>query len=299
MTESPLELTNRLSAAVDRMPPFPQSVQRMMELTRDDDCPLKELVTVIEEDPVMTVKLLRTVNSAFYNFPKQITSINESVSFLGMHAIKSMALSFAAMSVLPQQNAAGFDVQRLLLHSLITASVARSLCQQYGHDNTRPADCYIAGLLHDFGKVVFARFLATEFREAISYSHERSVSLHVAEQQIIGTDHSEIGWMLMKKWNFPELITDTIRRHHSDIAPGNMMLSCLFVADQISKQLALEPGGKNTVEALPSALCEVFGGQLHDIIASLGDLARLESEALVYAHAGEQSMKYKLWGVQG
>jgi putative nucleotidyltransferase with HDIG domain len=247
----------------------------------------------------MTVKLLRTVNSAFYNFPKQITSIDESVTFLGMHAIKNMALAFAAMAALPQQNAAGFDVQRMLLHSLITATVARSLCQQYCQDNTKPADCYIAGLLHDFGKVVFARFLATEFREALAYSHERSVSLHVAEQQIIGIDHSEIGWMLMKKWNFPELITDTVRRHHSDLAPGNMMLSCLFVADQISKQLALEPGGMNMVEALPAALCELFGGQLHDIIASLGDIARLESEAHVFANAGEQSMKYRLWGVQG
>jgi putative nucleotidyltransferase with HDIG domain len=247
----------------------------------------------------MTVKLLRILNSAFYSFPRQITSINESVTYLGMHAIKNMALSFAAMGVLPLQNPAGYDVQRLLMHSLTTASVARTLCQQYSQDDTKPADCYIVGLLHDFGKVVFAQFLAQEFKQALSYCVEHSISLHAAEQHVIGADHSEIGWMLMKKWNFPEQLADTIRRHHSDIPPDNMMLCCLYVADQISKQLALEKGGKNLVEPLPHALKEIFGGQLQDIIAGLGDISKLEFEAHVFAQVGDQNMKYKFWGVQG
>jgi uncharacterized protein Yka (UPF0111/DUF47 family) len=155
------------------------------------------------------------------------------------------------------------------------------------------------GLLHDFGKIVFAQFLPYEFKQALSLSVEQSISLHAAEQQIIGTDHAVAGWMLMKKWNFPENLTDTIRRHHSDISPGNMMLSCLFVADQISKQLALEKDRKNFVKGLSPAMTEIFGGQLQDIIASLGDISNLENEAHVFAQAGEQNMKYRLWGVQG
>lgn len=299
MNETPLELTNRLSSAVDKMPAFPESVQRIMALTRDDDCPLQELVSVIENDPVMTVKLLRILNSAFYNFPKQITSISDSVTYLGMNAIKNMALSFAAMGVLPQQNTAGFDVQRLLMHSLITASVARTLCKQFSYDDTKPADCYIVGLLHDFGKVVFAQFLAQEFSAALKYSVERSVSLHVAEQKIIGADHTEIGWLLMRKWNFPEQLTDAIRRHHSEPPPDNMLLCCLFVADQISKQLVLEKGGVNLMEPLPAALREIFGSHFQNIIAGLGDISMLEYEAHVFALVGGQNMKHKLWGVQG
>lgn len=295
MTEHPVQLANRLSAAVDKMPAFPKSVQMILELTRDDDCPIKELAEVIEKDPVMAVRLLRIMNSAYYNFPKQITSVSESVAYVGMNAIKDMALSFAAMGVLPKQNEAGFDVQRLLMHSLITASVARTLCQQYSHDETRPADCYIVGLLHDFGKIVFAQFLAPEFKEALACSRDLSSSLHEAEQKIIGTDHATIGGMLMEKWRFPERLIDSVRRHHSEIASDDTLLSCLFVADQVSKLLMLEVGDANLVEKLSPALAERFGGQLQDVIASLGDIAKLEREAHVIAQFGDQNLKYRLW----
>jgi putative nucleotidyltransferase with HDIG domain len=287
MTETPSELTRKLSAAVEKMPAFPKSVQRILERTRDINCPPKELISVIEKDPVMTMKLLRILNSAYYNFPKQITSVNQSVVYLGLNTVKNMALSFAAMGALPQHNAAGFDVQRYLMHSLTTASLARTLCQKYGNDGTDPADCYIAGLLHDFGKVVFAQFLAEEFKEALARSAAQSISLHAAEQQIIGADHTVVGGMLVEKWQFPSQLTENIRNHHSDISPDNTVRSCLFVADQISKQIS-GGGGNLIVEQLPPALVEHFGGQLQDVVASLGDLSKIADEAQVFAQVGKE-----------
>src|SRR5487761_1970476 len=207
MTDTSVELTKKLSAAVEKMPAFPKSVQRILELTRDVNCSPKELVMVIEKDPVMTMKLLRILNSAFYSFPKQITSVNQSVVYLGLNTVKNMALSFAAMGSLPKNNAAGFDVQRYLLHSLTTASLARTLCQKYYQDDTDPADCYITGLLHDFGKVVFAQFMPEEFKRALEYSQEQLISLHLAEQKIIGIDHTVVGGMLVEKWQFPRQLS--------------------------------------------------------------------------------------------
>jgi putative nucleotidyltransferase with HDIG domain len=288
MAETSAELTKKLSAAVEKMPAFPKSVQRIMELTRDVNCSPKELVMVIEKDPVMTMKLLRILNSAFYSFPKQITSVNQSVVYLGLNTVKNMALSFAAMGSLPKQNAAGFDVQRYLMHSLTTASLARTLCQKHSHDDTDPADCYIAGLLHDFGKVVFAQFLPDEFKQALAFSQEQSISLHAAEKQIIGSDHTVVGGMLVEKWQFPQQLTENIRNHHSVISTENTVQSCLFVADQISKYRALGNSGNPVVEELSPALVEYFGGQMEDIISSLGDLSKLESEAQVFAQVSKE-----------
>lgn len=261
------------------MPAFPKSVQRILELTRDINCQPKELVIVIEKDPVMTMKLLRILNSAYYSFPKQITSVNQSVVYLGLNTIKNMALSFAAMGVLPQQNAAGFDVQRYLMHSLTTASLARMLCQKFGEGDIDPTDCYIAGLLHDFGKVVFAQFMPTEFKEALALSGEQITSLHAAEKQIIGADHSLVGAMLVEKWQFPKSLADAIRHHHSEISPENTVQSCLFVADQISKKLSMGNSGNLLVEDLPPALAEHFGDDMDGIIARLGDLSKVVEEA--------------------
>ena len=288
MTDTSENLTKKLSAAVEKMPAFPKSVQRILELTRDVNCSPKELIMVIEKDPVMTMKLLRILNSAYYSFPKQITSVNQSVVYLGLNTVKNMALSFAAMGTLPKDNAAGFDVQRYLMHSLTTASLARAVCQKYSKDGTDPADCYIAGLLHDFGKVVFAQFLAEEFKEALVRSSEQLIPLHTAEQQIIGTDHTVVGGMLVERWQFPEKLTENIRNHHSEISPSDTVQSCLFVADQISKLCGLGNGGNPVVEELSPSLEERFGGKLEDIVAGLGDLSTLESEAQVFAQISKE-----------
>lgn len=268
------------------MPAFPKSVQRILEITRDINCQPKELVMVIEKDPVMTMKLLRILNSAYYNFPKQITSVNQSVVYLGLNTVKNMALSFAAMGVLPQHNAAGFDVQRYLMHSLTTASLARVLCQKFGGGDTDPSDLYIAGLLHDFGKVVFAQFMPEEFKLALAQSSEQNTSLHIAEQNIIGADHSLVGAMLVEKWQFPKALTDTIRHHHDEIPVENTELSCLFVANQISKKLSLGNSGNPVVEELSPELEEHFGGDIDDIIAGLGDISKIVDEAQVFARGG-------------
>jgi putative nucleotidyltransferase with HDIG domain len=279
MMETSAELTKKLSAAVEKMPAFPKSVQRILELTRDINCQPKELVMVIEKDPVMTMKLLRILNSAYYSFPKQITSVNQSVVYLGLNTIKNMALSFAVMGVLPQQNAAGFDVQRYLMHSLTTATLARMMCQKFGASDVDPADCYIAGLLHDFGKVVFAQFMPNEFKQALELSREQAISLHLAEQRIIGADHSLVGSMLVGKWQFPESLADTIRLHHSEILPDNTVQCCLFVADQISKNMSRNNHDELMLDELSPALAEHFGEDMQGIVARLGDLSKVLEEA--------------------
>ena len=160
------ELERKLGAAVEHMPAFPRSVQRVLELTRDINCKPKDMVSVIEKDPVMTMKILKVINSAYYALPQRITSVNQSVIFLGINTIKSLSLSVAAAGMLPPFNTVGFDTQRYLIHSLVTAAVARQLCAAYASEEADPGVCYLAGLLHDFGKVVFAQFMPAQFKKA-------------------------------------------------------------------------------------------------------------------------------------
>lgn len=289
MAETSTNITDKLAVAVEKMPAFPRSVQRILEIARDINCQPKELVAVIEKDPVMTMKLLRAINSAYYNFPKQITTVNQSLVYMGLNTVKNMALSFAVMGVLPQRNNADFDMQRYLMHSLTTASLARMICQKFGGGDTDPNDCYIAGLLHDFGKVVFAQFMPLQFKEALVMTMEKGIPLHHAEQQIIGADHSVVGAMLVGKWQFPKALTDTIRQHHSDIRAENTMLSSLFMADQISKKMSMGHSGNAIVDELPPGLVARFGGNLDNVIARLGDLTKVIEEAQSFANVNKET----------
>ncbi len=276
------ELSQKLMAAVDGMPAFPQSVQKILELTRDVNCAAKDLVQVIDKDPVVTVKILKVVNSVYYSLPKQITSISHAVVYLGFNTIKNVALSIAAIGMLPKDNAAGFDGQQYLIHSLATASIAKLLAARV--DDADPMDCFIAGLLHDFGKVVFAQFMPKEYLKALDISHQNGASLHLALREVIGVDHAVVGAMLAKKWRFAPNLIETICYQCSDNLRDTDMIACVYAGNQISKKLAFGSGGNPVTEELPPMFIERLGGTLDEVIDSLGDLAPLVNEAKVFSN---------------
>lgn len=274
------ELGHKLAAAVDGMPAFPHSVQKILELTRDLNCAPKVLVQVIDKDPLMTIKVLRVVNSAHYGLPKQVTSIGHSVVYLGVNTIKNLALSIAAIGMLPKINIGGFDAQQYLLHSLATASIAKQLALRL-HD-VDPMDCYIAGLLHDFGKVVFAQHMPMEFRKAREISMWNETSLHLALREVIGVDHAVVGAMLVEKWRFAPSLIETIRSQFDSEPPDTSMVACVFAANQISKSLKLGFGGNVVVEPFPPSVAQRLGGNLRDTIASLGDVYALYDTSMIF-----------------
>ena len=274
------ELEKKLTTAVDRMPAFPRSVQKVLELTRNINCLPKELVGVLEKDPVMTMKILKVINSAYYSLPNKVTSVNQSVVYLGLNTVKNLALSFAAVGILPKHNMAGFDIQRYLVHSLATAAVARQLCTRYADNESDPGDCYVAGLLHDFGKVVFAQFMAPEFHEALVLGE--TMPLHEAERKVIGVDHGVAGAMLAKRWQFPEPLVQCIRDHHRADAASSLMLDCVRMADQICRSVNQSPEARLARWKQETPIVTRFGSSIEAIVASIGDFDKIIGEALVF-----------------
>ncbi len=275
------ELAKKLAAAVDGMPAFPKSVQRVLELTRDVNSTPKDLVEVIDKDPVLTVKILKVVNSSYYSLPKQITSVGHSVVFLGFNTIKNLALSIAAIGMLPKTNEAGFDGQQYLLHSLATAAIAKQLALKA--DDADPMDCFIAGLLHDFGKVVLAQFMPKEFHAALEISQQKGSSLHLAVRDVIGVDHAVVGAMLAEKWRFAPNLVETIRHQYGPELADSDMIACVFGANQISKKLNFGYAGNHLVEEFPAKVAKRLGGNLDQVIERLGDLSPLFEEAQVFS----------------
>jgi putative nucleotidyltransferase with HDIG domain len=279
-TMSP-DLSLKLANAVDGMPAFPKSVEKILQLTRDVNCTPKDIVQVIDKDPVVTVKILKVVNSAYYSLPRQITSVNNAVVYLGFNTIKNLALAIAAIGMLPKHNAADFDVDQYLLHSLSTAGIARKLAIQTG--DADPMDCFIGGLLHDFGKVVFAQFLPAEFRQALQMSQTSNSSLHEALRKTVGVDHAVVGAMLVEKWRFaPELI-NTISHQYEANKVDTSLFACVFTANQISKQLGFGFGGNPCIHTLPEQVARRMRGTLDEVIAASDDWNSIFEDAKLFA----------------
>ncbi|MCI0653422.1 MAG: HDOD domain-containing protein [Methylococcaceae bacterium] len=270
MTE---DLHKQLEEMVARMPAFSASVQRVLKLTSDISCSAKELVQVIEHDPVMTLKILKLLNSAYFSLPRKITSIHQSVVYLGFNTIKNMALSIATLGILPQKNKAGFDTQGYLKHSLSTAAIARLLHQKFNHKDFDASDCFVAGLLHDIGKVVYAQFNPHGFARIIERSRSDGIAVFRAERHLIGADHSLIGAMLGEKWNFPQSLVGCIGEHHEIEKPGNEIRDSVIAANQISKALGCGEPVTGKDADLPASVADRFGMDLRDLIKYLGDIS--------------------------
>jgi putative nucleotidyltransferase with HDIG domain len=268
------ELQNKLVGMVDKVPPFPKSVHRVIELTNDVNCAPKDLVQVIEHDPVITMNMLKLVNSAFFGLTKSVSSVRHAVVYLGLNTVKNLALSIATIHSLPRKNITGFDINAFLLHSLTTASIAQRIGKEYlGSKDT--SDIFVAGLLHDFGKVVLAQFMADEFGRAIDMAQQENIPLHDAEMKVIGVNHTTIGAMLAEKWELPTDLVTCIREHHSPdfvAASEDKVDDCVFAADQISKKLAIGFSGNPVVEEFPAHVVELLGMGLDAMIEDLGDL---------------------------
>ncbi len=287
MSELTPELERKLGNAVERMPAFPRSVQRVLELTRNINCMPKEIVGVIEKDPVMTMKIFKVINSAYFSLPNKITSVGQSVVYLGINTIKNLALGFAAVGILPRTTPGGFDVQRYLLHSLVVAGVARQLGTQFAKGEVDPGDCYIAGLLHDFGKIVLAQYLPAEFHQAIAHAREKGIPLHQAESWVIGISHGPVGAMLSHRWAFPSELVDCIRDHH-DPEANSALLDCLRTADRIVRLRGIGDSGNHWLENESPLAPPRFGADLDEVIDRIGALDKIVDEAMMFAQVARE-----------
>lgn len=271
---------DRLIALVENLPAFPGSVQRILQLSSNIEIPAKEIVHVIECDPVLTVKILKVINSAFYGLPDKINSVQRAVVHIGLNTVKNLVLGVAAIGMLKSLGNNYFNINNFLLHALTTAAINRKLAERLGLSQLDCSNCFIVGLLHDFGKVIFAEFLAEPFNLALQKSKETGVSLHQSELEFIGINHAQASQILMTKWGLSETLVDIIARHHD--YPDNILADCIYTANQISKQLRFGDAGNPEIDPFPDCIINRFGLPLIPLTEELGDLAEFSSESTAF-----------------
>jgi putative nucleotidyltransferase with HDIG domain len=199
---------------VERIPTFQQSVLRILALTAHPQCAPKDLVAVIEHDPILTIKVLKLVNSAYFGLAQEVTSVHHAVVYMGLNTIKNLAICVATMGCLPRTNKAGLNVNHFWEHSLAVAVIGQQLADGHGQDDTGTADFFVAGLLHDIGKLVLAHFQSSEYRQVLRRLATGTAHVNQVEKEVIGIDHANLGALIAEKWHLPLELIDGIRYHH-------------------------------------------------------------------------------------
>lgn len=261
----------QLIEMVETIPAFPQSVSQVIAMTSNPNCPPKKLVQVIERDPILTMKVLKLVNSAFFGLSKEVISVQHSVVYVGLNTIKNVAISVAMAGVLPDTNDAGLDMQEFWKNSLAVGVIAKMLAEKNRVPPNESADFFVAGLLHNIGKVIFAHFFPEDYRKVLEVTEAKGLPLHKVEKELLGLDHCQLGSLLAKEWKLPENLRLCIRSHHTMVKDygDNQLLVAIIAAHQLNHYIK---GTRGVVRQLPKQVEDYLGAPLIDVADSLVNL---------------------------
>jgi putative nucleotidyltransferase with HDIG domain len=196
------------------IPTLPNVVVKVNEMLRDYDTSIKKLSGIIENDQAMVSKILRLVNSTFYGFKSEVKNLPHAVIILGFNTIRNAIVSVAIVKVFSgKEGFEGFEITDFWKHSVAVAVTSGYLAEQSRLDS--PNDCFVAGLLHDIGKVVLSQFFTELFGQVWSLAKKGDLSFYEAEKELLPVTHSRIGGYLAEKWQFPRSLVETTTYHHS------------------------------------------------------------------------------------
>jgi len=267
-SDSSVDLKQRLTSMVDSMPAFPESVHQVMSITRDINCSPKDLVKVIESDPVMTMKILKLVNSAFFALSRHVSSVQHALVYLGLNTIKNLAVSIATLDTMPRKSIPELSMNKFLTHSLATASVAQWLAKN--QLNIRDAsDHFVAGLLHDFGKAVFIQFEPNSYGKIISEAREKNMPLALIEMERLGVSSAEVGAMLAESWQLPEPLVDCIRTQDSCSDDASDLALSVAAGSSVVKAMQLGDNGDPYVGGFSDVMHQRLNCNLEDVVVQM------------------------------
>ncbi len=219
--------------------PLRQSAVRVLALTEGERFSAQELAGAISADAVLSAKMLRLANSAYYGFPRKIATIREAIVLLGFRAVRSAVLAAGMIEVLPGSNALDYD--RFWQFSVTVGMLAEIQARAIG----RHLDvAFTAGVIHNIGRLALDQHRSSAFREVLN-TVGHGVDIVEAERRVLGFTEADLGGALALRWNFPDELVDAVAHHALELEqmPDQQSLAaCVVRARLFAHSLGVTDG---------------------------------------------------------
>lgn len=234
--ESLSTISEEIISSIDALAAFPENIQHINNLLEDPQSKMSDIAQKISNDVALTADLLKLVNSAAFSLREPCQSITKAIQMVGIRGIKNMLYSIGTIQTLGGNTE---NVRKLWQHCHQVAFYSYNLARNfYSSDRDIIEDAYICGLLHDIGKVLFENKYTESLSKFEAICDAKNISLDTIERLCCGANHSEIGALIAEKWNFPKVIINCLRFHHSPFDSPNQFkkISCIvYLANMIAQ----------------------------------------------------------------
>ncbi len=280
----PLNKQINLQALLDRdieLASLPNICMEISNVINDPRSSAVHVADVISKDTNLSAKLLKIVNSAFYNFPSEIDTISRAVTIFGTRQLSPLALGASVIRIFKDIPADLIDMESFWKHSITCGVSARIIASHKNIYNTERL--FVAGLLHDVGRIILYKFYPHLERECLFWARRSPRLLRNAEVEILGCDHAQIGGMLSKKWSLPSILENVVSHHHPPLRsqyPLETAIVC--VSDILSNALEMGSSGERLVPPLMPEVWDVLGLEKDLLIQMIKLIDRQVAEIIHY-----------------
>ena len=281
----------RIQATIARMPSLSTTVVKVLETCNDPRASANDLKRVISLDPVLTGRVLKLINSAYFALGKPITSLTRAIIMLGVNTVKNLALSFAILTNMRGSGSfRAFTTNQFWLHCLGVGVVAKTLAAGNGFNPAQQEEYFVAGLLHDLGKLPLNKQFPDEYFQVSKMVEKENEPFYLGEDRLLGIDHCEVGEMIAKKWRLGDRLIETLAHHHNPNGchdDNRELVTSVSLANQITISMEIGEAGdyqnQNSQDIeLQDLLGDAFDSltEFEEIISSEIDRAKIFLEIL-------------------
>ncbi|MEH6626929.1 MAG: HDOD domain-containing protein [Motiliproteus sp.] len=243
--------------SLGQLPSPPMIYHKLSEALSSERSNSDHISGIIEQDPALAAKVLKIINSAYFGLGRQISSIHETVTLLGIRTLRGLSISGHLVSLYPpHRNWSYFSFERMNQRALLVARLAQQICKDLKTNQAVQDQSFVGGLLHDLGVLVLASQDPQSYRKIMVASAQKNTPLFLVEKRMLGVFHGEVGAFLLAQWKLPAPIVEAVLLHHTpQLSAGDSFspLAAVHIADALITDTETEIGAN-----LGNSLCEEY-----------------------------------------
>jgi len=246
---------------ISTIPTLPTVIDRITRLLQNPKTSAEEIGKAITTDQALASKVLKLVNSAFYGFPGRINTITHAIVILGFSTVKNIVLTASIFDAFRTKgnSFAGFNLEQFWLHSIACGAASQAIAKFIG--SSEKEECFIAGLVHDVGKIILCQYLPEQFKSIIHQTRQKQSLFYQSEKELFDITHQEIGGYLAERWNLPPNLQNAIMYHHIPMPSRENYLTTAIVhcADIFVRALDYGNGGDEKIPLMSDNVWKNLG----------------------------------------